>query len=76
MTPKTDRQRLLESQRQRPIEEIVVETLNRNRGQRNCNTLSAAELGVSPTTLYAWRAQLRIDPQPYRRNGSHCADVR
>ncbi len=53
MTPKTDRQRLLETERQQSI--IVVETLNRNRAQRNCNTLSAAELGVSPTTLYAWR---------------------
>ena len=63
---KTDRQSLLEMQRQKPIADILRETLEQYRGQKQQVTLAGLDLGVTDATVYNWCADLDIDIDQYR----------
>ena len=65
---KTDKQTLLEFQHGgKPWEEILRETLERHRGDRNQVAHVAISLGLSVATVYNWCNDLGIDIDEYRR---------
>ena len=61
----TDRQRLLEIQRGKPIRQLIEETLRQHRGDRLYAARTAVELDVSPGTLRLWTGQMGIDLRRY-----------
>ena len=63
---KTDRQTLLEMQHQKPIADILRETLEQYRGQKQQVTLTSLDLGVTDATIYNWCHDLGIDIEQYR----------
>ena len=64
---KTDRQTVLELQRSKPIEEILREALENNRGSKFLMTHVALDLQVTDATVYNWCSDLGIDIDEYRR---------
>ena len=64
---KTDRQTVLELQRSKPIEEILREALENNRGSKFLMTYVALDLQVTDATVYNWCSDLGIDIDEYRR---------
>ncbi len=64
---KTDRQTVLELQRSKPIEEILREALENNRGRKFLMTHVALDLQVTDATVYNWCETLGIDIDEYRR---------
>ena len=64
---KTLLQEKLEHQHGKPIEEVLREVLQSNRGKKGLPILTAVELGISDGTLYWWCRELGIDIAEYRR---------
>ena len=62
----SDRQSMLEAQRQKSIREIVVEALDANKGRSSAIQRASLDLGVSDATLYNWCRDLKIDLTDYR----------
>ena len=64
---KTDRQALLEAQRDKPIRDIIREALEKFRYQRHQVVLAGLDMGVTDATVYNWCEDLDIDIDQYRR---------
>ena len=64
---KTDRQTLLELQREKPIDQVVRDALEETRGQRFQVAQAALDLGITDATLYNWCSDLGINIYDYRR---------
>ena len=64
---KTDRQTLLELQREKPIDQVVRDALEATRGQRFQVAQAALDLGITDATLYNWCSDLGINIDDYRR---------
>ena len=62
---KTDRQMVLELQRGKPIREIIEETLEKYRGRKHHQMMTALELDISVTTLHYWTKAMEIDLKAY-----------
>lgn len=64
---KTDKQKLLEEQRSKPIKEILLRVMEAKYGQSNFTVQVAADLGISVPTFHAWCRQFSIDVDDYRQ---------
>jgi len=62
---KTTAQRLLEAQRQKPIRDIMLESLERYRTRRTMVKDCCADLAISYGTFYKWVGDLNIDVRSY-----------
>ena len=64
---KTDRQTVLELQREKPIETVLREVLASYTGQRMLVARTAVDLGITSATVYKWCDDLGIDIDEYRK---------
>ena len=62
----SDRQALLEAQRNQPIREIVAEALERHKGEKSAVQRASIDLDVTDATLYNWCRELELDLNHYR----------
>ncbi len=62
---KTDRQKLLEVTRGKPIREIVEEKLEEHRGKSQHAARAAVDLEISTSTFHKWATGMGIDLKAY-----------
>ena len=64
--PKTDKQLMLEAQRGKPIDQILLELLQKYRGRKSLAFLVGLELDATDATIYAWCERCGINIDDYK----------
>lgn len=62
---KTDRQMMLEMRHGKPVRELILEALDKHRGNRFYITLAALELEITPGTLRKWAKRFGVGLNEY-----------
>ena len=67
MVTKTLKQEKLEVQRKREIRQIIRETLENHRADKNMAQAAAIDLGITSGTMYQWCRELGIGLEEYHK---------